>query len=305
MYLDKRGPLIREAVMWSFATQLLSALRLIHASGMAARCVTPQRVLVSGSHRLRISGVGIVDVLEYDSKKSVQDAQADDMRALGRLLLMLACRSSSSVSNPRQALEFVSQQYSQELHSLIFSLVGAPVVKAQDVMSSLCMSGRLFAELDSLYSYADQLEAELAKEAGASRICRLLIKLGFINERPEFVMDRAWSETGDRYVLKLFRDFVFHQAGGAGLPVVDVAHVIESLMRLDVRDAEKVLLPSRDGQSLLVVSYEDVARCLEASFDELLQGSDATSQHGAPLSSASGGGAPRGGHSAHSSRSVR
>ena len=26
-----------------------------------------------------------------------------------------------------------------------------------------------------------------------------------------------WSETGDRYLLKLFRDFVFHQVGGRQL----------------------------------------------------------------------------------------
>eukprot|EP01047_Picozoa_sp_COSAG01_P086936 COSAG01_NODE_19778_length_989_cov_19.148315_1_plen_44_part_10 len=37
-------------------------------------------------------------------------------------------------------------------------------------------------------------------------LCRLLIKLGFINERPEHRRDDRWSETGDRYMLKLFRD---------------------------------------------------------------------------------------------------
>ena len=42
-------------------------------------------------------------------------------------------------------------------------------------------------------------------------LCRLLIKLGFINERPEHRRDDRWSETGDRYMLKLFRDYVFHQ----------------------------------------------------------------------------------------------
>ena len=24
-------------------------------------------------------------------------------------------------------------------------------------------------------------------------------------------MDQAWAETGDRYMLKLFRDYIFHQ----------------------------------------------------------------------------------------------
>ena len=38
-----------------------------------------------------------------------------------------------------------------------------------------------------------------------------MAKLGMINERPEFAQDPSWSETGDRYLLKLLRDYIFHQ----------------------------------------------------------------------------------------------
>lgn len=61
---------------------------------------------------------------------------------------------------------------------------------------------------------------------------RLLVKLGFINERPEFESDPSWSETGDRYLLKLFRDYVFHQVYEDGSPVIDFAHVIECLNKV-------------------------------------------------------------------------
>ena len=44
------------------------------------------------------------------------------------------------------------------------------------------------------------------------RLLRLLVKLGFVNERPEGDVDAQWAETGDRYLLKLLRDHVFHQA---------------------------------------------------------------------------------------------
>ena len=30
-------------------------------------------------------------------------------------------------------------------------------------------------------------------------------------DRTELNMDQAWAETGDRYMLKLFRDYIFHQ----------------------------------------------------------------------------------------------
>ena len=49
------------------------------------------------------------------------------------------------------------------------------------------------------------IDAELTKELENGRLFRLVVKLGFINERPEYDLDPAWSETGDHYMLKLFR----------------------------------------------------------------------------------------------------
>lgn len=45
-------------------------------------------------------------------------------------------------------------------------------------------------------------------------------------------MDPAWSETGDRYLLKLFRDYLFHQVDEEGNPVLDLGHVVESLNKV-------------------------------------------------------------------------
>ena len=78
---------------------------------------------------------------------------------------------------------------------------------------------------------------------------------------------------GDNYVLMLFRDFVFHQADGAGNPVMDLGHVVTCLNKLDAADEEKIVLTSRDGKSMMVVSYADIARCLEKAFAELCAGS--------------------------------
>src|SRR6266540_3463947 len=108
------------------------------------------------------------------------------------------------------------------------------------------------------FSYNDFLESELSQELENGRLVRLLCKFGFINERPEYVllyifflylikwpklifffplsnnkfrfdMDPSWSETGDRYLIKLFRDYVFHQVDENGYPVVDMAHVLMCL----------------------------------------------------------------------------
>ncbi len=102
---------------------------------------------------------------------------------------------------------------------------------------------------------------DLSKESENGRMFRLLVKLGFVNERPEvdgvrlvcvhalvqavqcvhpskwlvqmfFFQDAQWSETGDRYLLKLFRDFVFHQTREDGAPITDWGHVIEALNKV-------------------------------------------------------------------------
>ena len=118
--------------------------------------------------------------------------------------------------------------------------------------------------------------------------CRLLTKLGTVVDRTELNLDTAWAETGDRYMLKLFRDYVFHQVMEDGRPFLDMAHVIACLNRLDaglpdkvrrVRGRNlvklrvirlKVCLMSRDEQNVLVVSYAELKNCLEQSYGEVL-----------------------------------
>jgi PAB-dependent poly(A)-specific ribonuclease subunit 3 len=68
-------------------------------------------------------------------------------------------------------------------------------------------------------------------------------------------------------VLK-FAPQVFHQADGSGRPVIDLGHVITCLNKLDAADEEKIVLTSRDGKSMFVVSYTEVARCLDNAFNE-------------------------------------
>ena len=45
-------------------------------------------------------------------------------------------------------------------------------------------------------------------------------------------MDTTWAETGDRYLLKLFRDYVFHQVTEQGEPLIDMAHVTTCLNKV-------------------------------------------------------------------------
>ena len=97
-------------------------------------------------------------------------------------------------------------------------------------------------------------------EYANGRFLRLLVKLAMVNERPDDNGSLSWSDTGDRYILRLFRDFVFHQKDAQGQNVTDLGHVIDALAKLDVGDAEAIPLCSPDGKTILVCTYEDVRR---------------------------------------------
>lgn len=46
-------------------------------------------------------------------------------------------------------------------------------------------------------------------------------------------MDPTWSETGNRYMLKLFRDMIFHQVDEHGAAWVDMAHIVHCLNKVN------------------------------------------------------------------------
>ncbi|CAF4896024.1 unnamed protein product [Rotaria socialis] len=107
-------------------------------------------------------------------------------------------------------------------------------------------------------------------ELDCGRLFRLISKLNTLLERPEHSMNQAWSETGDRYILKLFRDFVFHSIGFEGEPIVDMAHVVQCLNKFDAGSHDKICLTSRDEQNVMIVSYSELHQAFERAFTELM-----------------------------------
>jgi hypothetical protein len=47
-----------------------------------------------------------------------------------------------------------------------------------------------------------------------------------------FARDFRWSETGDKYIVKLFRDHVFHSVDESGRPVLSLTHVLTNLNKV-------------------------------------------------------------------------
>ncbi|XP_043796324.1 PAN2-PAN3 deadenylation complex subunit PAN3 [Apis laboriosa] len=279
---QQHSSMLPESVIWSYIIQLTAALRVIHAAGLAYRCLDPTKVLLTSRTRLRLSCAAIPDVVTYDGSSSnplslIPHYQQEDLIALGKLVLALACRSLLAVhrDNMQASLELVARSYSTDLRNLILYLLSNQARKSvTDLMPMI--GARFYTQLDAAQLRSDVLENELAKELENGRLFKLLVKLATINERPELNMEPTWAETGDRYMLKLFRDYVFHQVAADGRPWLDMAHVVSCLNKLDSGSQDKICLMSRDEQSVLVVSYAELRQCLETSFGELVQSAKET-----------------------------
>ncbi|KAL3922034.1 MAG: hypothetical protein SGILL_002422 [Bacillariaceae sp.] len=281
-------PTFDEAVIWSAICQMVAIIRRVHGAGLAVRTLDMRHTLVQmDSLRLRVylNCLGVVDALEFESRKSFQQLQAEDMRNLGRWVLSMVTGTNITAQTDAQTLQncerYCMQNYSRELRHFILTLIRSQAPPSiLDVARTL--SARLMDDLDGTQLALQRTERALAHEYESGRALRLLLKLGFVNERPENGVNRRWSQSGDCYVLTLFRDYgkllksvltLFHQADGAGNPVMDLGHVVTALNKVDTADEEKIVLSSRDGKSMMVVSYADVARSLESAYHELVSGS--------------------------------
>lgn len=281
MHRTSATSLLPENEIWSIIMQLSAGLRAMHQAGLACRTLDPTKIIVTGK-RIRYSCVGISDIATFDPNQQnpltvVNHHQQEDLTALGKLILALACRSLQSVQRDQiqNSIELVSRHYSQDLRNIILCLLN-PTARRSVTEIMPMIGARFFVQLDALQTQCDIQEDELAKEMENGRLYRLLVKLGCINERPELNLDVTWSETGDRYMLKLFRDYLFHAVTEDGRPWLNQSHIVQCLNKLDAGTMEKVQLMSRDEQSVLVVTYAELKHCLDQAFSELVAASDGT-----------------------------
>ncbi|KAK4052283.1 PAB-dependent poly(A)-specific ribonuclease subunit 3 [Microbotryomycetes sp. JL221] len=260
---------VPERILWSYIVQLASALKAVHNSGLAVRNFDPNRIIVTGKNRVRIAGCAVMDVLGWDGGMQHAGYQHDDLLAFGKLVVALACGSNTAIHNLPKSIDHIARTCSPDLKNFVLYLLSKPGPRKTIDEALSLMGSRVVEELNASLVAEDSLESELMRELENGRLVRLLAKFGFINERPEFDHDPRWAETGDRYLIKLFRDFVFHQVDENGRPVTDLSHVITCLNKLDAGIDEKIMLVSRDEQSCLIVSYREIKNCIEGAFLDL------------------------------------
>ncbi|KAF2485613.1 hypothetical protein BDY17DRAFT_108439 [Neohortaea acidophila] len=318
--------IVPENEIWAYIVQIASALKAIHDGGSAAQTVTASKVLLTSKNRVRVNGCGVLDIVQYDHRKPVDELQRADLQDLGRLILCIAARNPTAYNQIPKALDTVSRSYTERLRACIAWLVTPPPSAQQDPAASPEPQHQLLSDyninmllnniadkvitaFDSALHHEDELSSNLMRELENGRLVRLLTKLNIILERPELAPattshhhnnnnhhhqsapgapsssstptpsllnqpSTAWSETGERYYLKLFRDYVFHQVDHKGRPVLDLGHILACLNKLDAGVDEKLQLMSRDEQNIFIVTFREVKRGFEAAWGEISKASN-------------------------------
>jgi PAB-dependent poly(A)-specific ribonuclease subunit 3 len=275
---------VPEATLWSYVVQIALALKTIHGRSLAARLIHPSKVLLTEKNRIRLNACGILDVVTFPQDQPQLDTVADekeDFMQLGRLILCIATGNQANYDvAPIKVLEILEKQYSPKFTECIKWLVTPPhgLADFKDIDKFLAMiADESIKLLDSNLHAMDTFESTLAMSLEDGRIARLLLKMNLILERPEHEHNLAWSETGERYYIKMFRDYVFHAVNAAGRPNTDLSHILGCLNRLDAGSIETIQLTSRDGDTAFVVTFRDIKRSIESAFNELNGGSSGSS----------------------------
>ena len=257
-------PPIKGEVLWKYLIQIANALKEIHSKGRAARFIDTSKVLMTDENRIRLNGCAIKDILEPQTG-DIEDLKRLDLYEFGKFMFAI-----SSKPKPRAPPALDSHEVTL-----------GPIVQwlldhhrpdnNQDIDQLLSrISTNIIKEFDATLAVDDKLQSYLNRELENSRILRLMTKLNFLNERPEYDKDNQWSSQGSRAILPLFRDYVFHSEDAQGNPVVDMGHVITCLNKLDVGVDEKLTLTTRDEHNIIVVSYKELRAMLDRAWADLM-----------------------------------
>lgn len=271
----KNPELITEDSLWNYTIQLLNAITEVHKLGLTLGPLDSSKIIITNKGRIRLSSIGMNNLLEDvkqmlpdDSKTKETNKKDSDLLNLGNLILFLAKSTNFLKIATENPIEIIPQlKFTNTFKKMLLYLFeeDATIGKFQELVAPMILK-----LANSLQNSCDYMESNLMSELENARLVRLFTKLDFISERPENTKDGSWSETGERYPIKLFKDYVFHQVDDKGNPVIDLTHVINCLNKLDAGVDENILLVSPDEMSCLIMSYKDLKVLVNKSFLQLL-----------------------------------
>ena len=173
-------------------------------------------VVVCADGRFRIGASGVLDVVEFESRKSAQEMMALDLVNLGRLALGLAVGAELGDAGAlHRALELCRQAMSSDLCTVLEALVSRPASRKE--LSAMLGEASL-AEMaiwqNACDVVGDAMDRGVRERKGSAAAAEARVR-----EREAGDGDGRTVERERREVCtKLFKDYVFHQVDDAGRP---------------------------------------------------------------------------------------
>ncbi|CAH6721771.1 PAN2-PAN3 deadenylation complex subunit Pan3p [[Candida] jaroonii] len=260
---------ITEDLLWIYIIQITNALMTIHENGLAARSsLSLSKIIVTNKNRIRLSSVGIDDILNYENDKGyniktiMSNEQKLDLKRFGDILIEL-CNLLLPLTQ-RNDLNSLKSVISNDLFEVISKLVNDYELINLEKFNQFYLSSKTIRLVNNLQDSNDYVESQLTRELENARLFRLITKINFIIDSPVL----NWEENDRVYLIKLFHDYIFHKMSD-GKPVVDLSRVLVKLNKLDVGIEERFLLISKDEKSSILVSYKEIRDLIDSVFREL------------------------------------
>lgn len=276
---------ITEQLLWTYLIQLVGALISIHKEGLhAGLTLSTSKVIVTNKNRIRLAAVCMDDILNHDEleelaktegkQKLTTDLQRTDVALLGQLMTELTSTMLPTFLRGKfdetfeNRLKSSSKSCSDEWIEVLKVLNEPDEDFALTDFYTKYLSLRALQVLNGSQDQADFYEGHLLSEVENGRLFRLLAKLTSVIDQPDSDAELG----GNAFVLKLFRDFVFHARDESGKPALDLSRILVNLNKLDVGVDEKILLVSSEEDTCMIVTYKEVKDILELSFRSLFRG---------------------------------
>ncbi|EJS42898.1 pan3p [Saccharomyces arboricola H-6] len=277
--------------LWIYLVQLTNVINSIHSQNLyIGKTLNWRKVLITGDPgRIKLSHCNFVDLLFNDdidtvvssSGSAIERQQQLDYKFLGQLMFNLSVNVDNSNNNsaPRgyqldeinfQLIDDMKQIDDRFKDILKYLLSDDDAKKnVHDLISHFY--DKMFMVLESSQTYTEYMESVLSKELENGRLFRLINKLNCIFGRIESRIDINWSESGTKFPIILFYDYVFHQVDSNGKPIMDLTHVLRCLNKLDAGIQEKLMLVTPDELNCIIISYKELKDLIDSTFRSITQ----------------------------------
>lgn len=278
--------------LWIYLVQLTNVINSIHSQNLSiGNTLNWRKVLITGDPgRIKLSHCNFMDLLFNDDTDTVvssggstiEGQQQLDYKYLGELLFNLSINIENSNNNtaPKEyRLEEITPQSIDDMRQIddkfkdvlkyLISDNGDSKKNIHDLTSHFY--DKMFMVLESSQTYTEYMESVLSRELENGRLFRLINKLNCIFGRIESRIDINWSESGTKFPIILFYDYVFHQVDSNGKPIMDLTHVLRCLNKLDAGIQEKLMLVTPDELNCIIISYKELKDLIESTFRSITQ----------------------------------